>query len=81
MNFLILTPLSPRILVPHFWGGGVGGGGGGAKLLCMLRLLCVDLDLGPDHFFSCIWTPQPMAGVLGPNSGYPRLAPPMGPSQ
>ena len=31
--------------------------GGGVKTLCVLQPLCVDLDLGPQQFFSCIWTP------------------------
>ena len=45
----------------------------GSNLLCVLRPLCVDLDLGPEQFFCCIWSLY--GGVLGPNSGYPRSAP------
>ena len=32
-------------------------GGGGSKLLCVLRLLCVDSHTGPEEFFSSLWTP------------------------
>ena len=67
MNFLILTPLTPRTLVPPFLGGE-------SKLLCVLRPLCLDFDLGPEQLFSCIWTPNPWR-VPGPNSRYPRSAP------
>ena len=76
MIFSILTPVPPRTCVPLFWGG--------SKLLCVLWPLCVYLDLGPEELFSCIWTPEPMAGVPGPNSGYPQPPPPpphMAPSE
>ena len=41
------------VLPAHKWQcyQGVGGGRGGSKFLCVLRPLCVDLDLGPDNFF------------------------------
>ena len=32
------------------------GGVEGSKLLCELRMLCVDLDLGAGELFSCMWT-------------------------
>ena len=34
-----------------------GGFEGGSKPRCVLRLLCVDLDLGHKELFSCICTP------------------------
>ena len=57
-EFLILTPppLPPvpgyHFLVRWGWVGCVG-----SKLLCVLRPLCVDLNVGPEHLISCIWTP------------------------
>ena len=75
MNFSILKPLSPGTWVPHFRGVG----GGGSNLLCILWPLCVDLDLGPEHLFSEIRTPKPMAmlsrfGRFMPSIGDPKMS-------
>ena len=78
MIFRIFTPLPPPPpnQVPLFGGSG---GWGGSKLLCALWPLCVYLDLGPEEFFSCIWTPQPMAGSQFPTPGTPSPPPPISP--
>ena len=52
------------------------GKGKGSKLLCALRPLCVDLDLGPEQLFFLYIDPLTLGGVPGPNSGYPRSSPP-----
>ena len=52
MNSSILIPLAH-----HAWVAFFGRGGGGSKLRCVLQLLCVDLDPGPEENFSCISTP------------------------
>ena len=56
----------------------MGGLGGGQNFLYVWRMLRIDLDPGPQHLFSDTWTLPAMAGVSGPNSGYPRSAPAMG---
>ena len=43
MNFSIATPPLPPLPGCPI--------GGGSKLPCVLRPLCMDLDLGPDNFF------------------------------
>ena len=50
--------------------------GGGVKT--SLRIVAVVCVFGPGSWriFSYIWTPQPMAGVPGPNFGYPQSPPP-----
>ena len=77
MNFSFLTPLPPRTRVPLF--GGVGGGGcrgGGSKLLCVLWLLCVELD--PATFFLYM-DPLTHGGGPGSELRVPLVAPPYGP--
>ena len=76
MIFWILTPVSPRMWVPLFWGEGLGGVGGGSKLLCVLWPLCVYLDLGPKKLFSCNGPPNPWRGSRVPTLGTSSRPPP-----
>ena len=50
--------------------------GVGSNNLCLLWPLCVYLDLGPENFFSCVWTSKPMAGSWVPTPGTPSRPPP-----
>ena len=75
MNFSVLTPLPPPPYPGiHFWGGVWGWGG--SKLLCVLRPLCVDLDLDPDFFFLYM-DPRTHGGGPGFKLQVPPVAPPL----
>ena len=69
MNFSILTPL-PHTQVPIV--GRVGGGGQNLFAYCGRCVWIWTLVL---NIFFCLWTPELMAGVPGPNSRYPWSAP------
>ena len=43
-------PTAPWLSTPFCKSGRVGGGGG-ARFVCLLRPLCVDLDLGSEELF------------------------------
>ena len=74
MNFSILPPLTPLTRVTPFLGGGVGGWE--AKLLRVLRPLCVDLDLGPQTFYLVYGHPKPWRGSQAQTPGTPSRPPP-----
>ena len=66
MNFWILTPpTQPRYPI-------LGGGDGGSKPLCILRPLCVDLDLGRHNFFLVYGPPNPWWGSQVQTPGTPK---------
>ena len=55
---------------------GWGQKGGGLKLLCILRALCVDSDLGPGEFFFVYMDPLTSGRGPGSELQVPPVAPP-----